>query len=1029
MKSAFILLVALFIGFQTLSQKPAKAPSGMPPGMPPGMTPEMLEMIKKQMPPGTQLPPGMDAATGNDEPGTPKPLVEMQSFQEPSYPTPAQGFGKADYSPFGSGRNEAQRRAALVTVNTELEKMPFLLPKPETIPNKEYMLKMASERSKIAHQNFTPDDLTQFSQFVNWIPRFDGKGTDTTKAKEFSFAVAMATSTPTQPNFLIALSAAVFALDPVNPVNASNFAAAILTAGEMLYEKPTEKDKLAVYRRDAESGYLYAITASMKNGEWGEESFNPILNFGNVCMDLKKLEEARSLFMVARKIKPTSWDAALGLASYFYAINQPNKALAILEDENLDLPQKYIQAVKSKKSLEKSEPYADLPPESPDEKYQEGIKIMDSEPIATAADFMAQMDQSERNKMRYFIEHLPVAGSFVVPPIKKLTQYASLKAISGPQGVSALAEFGQGLGLFSLGTGAATAINQMEWLERLGMKVDVKGVDMNDVAKHPEKYIDADIDAQVKVSGKETMLANVEKMKKEAISAQRDLATGKTASTIELASKIDPYFNILKINPEDFADPMNIVIQKMNFSVLNRKIFLHSGYIYSLNKRLYRQVSEDVGKAQKKIYALEIQRVAELEEYEKQRAAAEKANPEHFPAASWDLKRHAIHTKYFNQFNNAAETAFGSATNVASITYTQKIKPAIEAYYYDVFRHIAMISDEEIREMQDAKFRQSINSAIQWALNSVYLAHGSFGYCDDWDCGCSLEQLLAAREAEQKAEEEEDEARRERNKTAKKVFESGDIPESKPLFKKLDAYADEYNFILFKARVSCARTIIEINTDVIPHNLPGNFSLKSTTNEFTGETKTYATVEAGMSKEIGNAKVKANANLTLNLTTDGNGVVKDYSVTPGANVGVKVGNFDATLAGKVTVGPDGVRDYSVTGSAKAEVSYGNTTVSGGATVTYGSKGLDTDFSAGIKQDMKNEFGGKATMEMEASTKKGCSMSAKVQQSLDKDVQKAVNEVADKITDGSGLSPDLDQYMKKTTWSGKWETKKKEGDKE
>jgi hypothetical protein len=38
----------------------------------------------------------------------------------------------------------------------------------------------------------------------------------------------------------------------------------------------------------------------------------------------------------------------------------------------------------------------------------------------------------------------------------------------------------------------------------------------------------------------------------------------------------------------------------------------------------------------------------------------------------------------------------------------------------------------------------------------------------------------------------------------------------------------------------------------------------------------------------------------------------------------------------------------------------------------------------------------------------------------------VNDVAEKVTDGSGLSPDLDQYMKKTTWSGKWETKKKEG---
>ena len=1019
MKIFVLALIAFIFSVSVSSQNNPK-------GLPPGMTPEMLEMIKKSMPPGTKLPPGMDLPSGDGETSPVQPLIELPIFQEPDNPTPPQAANKADYSPFGSGRSEAQRRAALAAVNAELEKKPFLLPKPESIPNREYMLKMAAERSKIAHQNFKPDELSQFSQFVNWIPRFDGQGTDPVKAKEYSFSVSMGTSTPIQPNFLIALSSAVFALDPVNSVNASNFAAAILTAGEMIYSNALDKDKLAVYRRDAESGYLYAIAASMKDGEWGEQSFNPILNFGNLCIDLKKLEEARSLFMVARKLKPTSWDAALGLAAYFYAINQPDKALAILEDENLDKPQMYMQAGKLKKSLEKSEPFSDLPPESPNEKYEEGIKIMEAEPIATAADFMAQFDQSERNKMRYFIEHLPVVGSFSVPPINKLSQYATLKAISSPQGVSALQDFVQKFGTLSIGLGTAVAINQMELLERMGMKIDIKGVDMNDVAKHPEKYIGKDIHASATVTGKDEMLANVEKMKKEAISAQRDLATGKTTSTIQMAGKLDPYFNILLINPEEYADPMNIIIQKMNFSVLNRKTFLYNGYLYSLNKRLHRQVSEDISKAQKRIGELAVMRGTELEEYEKQRAAAEKANPDNFPKASWDLKRHAIHTKYFNQFNNAAETAFGSATNVACFTYVQKIKPAIEGYYYDVFRHIALISDPEIRDQQDAKFRQSINSAINMALQSVLIAHGSFKYSDDWDCSCDLEQLLAAREAEKQAEDEEENARIERNKTAKKIFDSGDIPESKPLFQKLDAYADEYNFILFKARVSCARTTIEINTDIIPHNLPGNFSLKSTTNEFTGETKTSATLEAGISKDIGSAKVKANANLTLNVTTDGKGAVKDYSVTPGANLGVKVGNFDASVSGKVTVGPDGVRDYSMTGNAKTSVTYGNTTVSGGATVTIGSKGIDSDFSAGIKQDLKNEFGGKATFEMEASTKKGCSMSAKVQQSLDSQAQKSIKDVADKITDGSGLSPDLDQYMKKTTWSGKWKTKKEEG---
>jgi tetratricopeptide (TPR) repeat protein len=262
-----------------------------------------------------------------------------------------------------------------------------------------------------------------------------------------------------RPYFILALASAVFALDPKSTANANNFAAAIITAGEYLYSIAANAAALASYQKDAESGFLYAMAISMQNEAWTDESLTPIINLGNLYIDMGKLEEARSLFQAARKISPYSWDAALGMAAYFQATGQPEQARVILSDDALDRPAIFAAMRRSQKSLGKSNRFADVPPESADSVYEEGIKAMAAEPVATAADFMAQLDQNERNKMRYFIEHLPPQGSFIVPSIRELTQYASLQAISSPQGIGALEDFNDRLKLYSLSSAAVSGIS------------------------------------------------------------------------------------------------------------------------------------------------------------------------------------------------------------------------------------------------------------------------------------------------------------------------------------------------------------------------------------------------------------------------------------------------------------------------------------------------------------------------------------------------------------------------------------------
>ncbi len=990
MRALFFLIFTLFCASVLEAQN-------LPGGFPSTITPQMRELAKKIMPPGSMLP-------GNDKEGNKedkekkasgKPLIEIPPV--PQYSLTPVPSSKSGSSPFGSGRNEAQRKAMVLAINAELELKPYILPKKEDAPSKSDILKIAGTQNKAAQQNFGPDDLKDYSRIVTWKPNFDGANTDPGKAKALSFTVSTLTNYYNMPKFVIALASAVFALDPQSPANANNFASAIITTGEHLNHSITKSEALASYRKDAETVFLYAMSVSSTNGAWTDKSLTAIINLGNLYIDMGKLEEARSLFQVARKLSPFSWDAALGLAAYFHAIKQPDKALAIMEDDNLDRPEKYLQIAKAKKSLEKSDKFTDLPLEAPAEAFDEGIKVMSSEPIETAADFISQIDQSERNKMRYFIEHLVPIGSYRAPNINRISPFASLKAISSAQGICALEDFSESLSLLSVSNAAATINPVLDMLSKMGLKID-PGVDLNDMAKHPEKYENRTDNSDSKVEGMDKFLGNLDKLQNQAQGAELDLAKGNTASTFALAGQIDPFFIIMQIDPNKYADPMNVIIQKLNFGVYNRKTNLYRGLLYSVNKRTHRAVTEIIELAKKKNHAISEMMDAEMDIFNKQMSSAmDEAlkNEKVFPKVEWDIKRHHIHEKYFVQFNNVSEVAFNSATNMACVSYNQKIKPNVEAYYYDVLRHIALISDPDVRLKKEKELKSSMNSAIVWGLYNCLAAYSAFTYNDDWDCNCNMDALLEQRDAEQAAHDGEENARIRRNRSEKARFDSGEIPESSPLFKKLDSYGTDFNYVFIKGRISCARTTVNLNVTLPMEGTP-ELSGSMTRSEFTGAATYTGGLKVGVETEEAGAKVGAFVNLSGSVSVDGKGVVKDYEVTAGTGLSVEANGTKVTVNGSLTFGPDGLKD--------------------------------SDFSAGISRDFSNTagkanlLGGSANSAFEASTKRGCTMSGKVEQSLEP-YNSSFSEVKEAEL-GKDLAKMLptDELFKKQTWGGTYTLK-------
>jgi hypothetical protein len=305
---------------------------------------------------------------------------------------------------------------------------------------------------------------------------------------------------------------------------------------------------------------------------------------------------------------------------------------------------------------------------------------------------------------------------------------------------------------------------------------------------------------------------------------------------------------------------------------------------------------------------------------------------------------------------------------------------------------VALISDPEVRRQKDSEMRQAIYAELVYALNNVGAAHGSFKHHDEWDCGCNLQALLQKREAEEEARRDEENARILRNKAAKLAFDSGEIPESTPLFKKIDGYGFDFDYFFFKGRMSPARTVVHFNLKLPVPGSPELFASQSIS-EFTGAATYGQGIKVTLGAEQGGAKAGAYFNLSSSVTTDGQGVVKDYSVTAGTGLTVSgKGGTSLSVGGEMTFGPNGVKD--------------------------------SDFSAGVSRDFKNDYGGAGNVAFEASTKHGCKLSGAVEQTLEGPGD-FINEAKEKAV-GKDLAdqiPTDDLFKQKREWPGTFSKEK------
>lgn len=887
---------------------------------------------------------------------------------------------------------EAQQRAQALTADLltigRIEDLPAVGTTAFSALRSE-VLAIVQRRFQASRRRVEADAVATFQANVNWTADFSPTPrnvppADAERARVASYSVAYAITHLDRPHFVVAYAAAIFALDPDSSVGAENAASAIVTSGERLYPTKEDTSQLQSYREDAAVVYRYALARSVVNAKWTLRSLGILINLGNLYVDLNAPERARPILLAAKMFAPDSWDAALALAACYERQGRSDLARAALEDPRLAAPSTYAATAKGAKNLRETVEATELTPDSDDAEFEAVMKKLDEQEILTAADFVAQLDQSERNRMRYFLNNLPVQGSYQAPEIDGVTPFSTVKAINQPAGIQALGDFAERLGSYSLVLYGRMMEQQQEALARLGLGLQLN-VDINDVMQNPHKYRNQKIEG--KVTGVEQLKARVEAMKQQAFQAQRELATGKVGTLLQMGAASDPMLAIFTLKPMDFANPMDVMIQQYNASLLGRKLNTYNAYFFAVNNRTRAALTEINTRHAQKVATIQQQEAAEMKIFEQQRAAAAKAGQDTH-SAQWRIREHNIHRKFLPQYNDSADFAWKESTQVAALAYERKIKRRAERFYYDVFRHIALISDPAVRERKNRDFQQMLHFGVYQGLTNVLQAFGGFAYQEEWDCNCDIGGLAEQAKQEQAELDRLAEARRARDNEAKLNFKAGKIPESSPLFQKIDAYGTDLNIPgipLLSGRISCARTTLSLGAD-FPGALAPKINYTFTENAFTGATTHGGGVEIGVQVKADPMKASATINVKGSIAMDGKGKVTDYSVTGASRVKFEIGS--ATLTTGAEIG------YTPTG------------------------GLTSDVTAGATLSFTNQYGTTLELGIEASARRGSTLSAKAEKNFNpnnEQYDKVINETLDPISD---IYP-VDSSIKKEIWSGSY----------
>lgn len=783
-------------------------------------------------------------------------------------------------------------------------------------------LLIARKYYELALPKIESDLVNEFRKVMNWTPVFDGSDINAELCRTNSMNVAATVTYTNAKNYYLALASAVFTLDPKNINAASNLATAIATYyDDLQIEGNGSVAKEKEFYSDAEGMYYYALSVSDK-AIWGKENLVTITCLGNLFLDMKKFEQAYGAFKAALEIDKTYNPARTGLYNYYMATKQIDKAFALVASGAEYMPV-FVRAVqKISDKVERED--LDVPEDSDVEKLEQVLDKFDDVPEVTVADFIEEIDPKTAEKMRKDMNALKSEMTFKAPNLDALIdRLKTFEEMSNPPALAALEELGKEISNLEIGNtpaGVEAMLNkQLDQLKDFGVDVEL-GFDPENLSeiiqkaiKNPEKYENWKPD--IKINGIEDIQKKAGEYASEISEGILAAHNGSSGEAYEQLAKTNPVYNIFLINPYDFLNPRDIIVQRFNVSALTSKMTAY--------KKYWSQLNEKYGIADTLVSYSEVSTPV-LTEYGKYLGNIETSN---ISEEEKMIEHHKLHEKYYPKLNEIAKPFWAEATTKASQRY-KKIEKYCSKMYSDCMKHIMLISDFEIRDRLEDELKSMVYQNIQDGIQQVLTAYTFVHYYDINTCGCDPEYLkMLEKELEKKRVELAKERAKEREKFRqdRKNFDNMILDEKSQFYKeKIKKYEYVVDFFIYKYTSNPYKSITQCKFDFVI----GSFSGSKLVNHYRNTTTYDAELELGRDISIGEGKnkmelfsLKGGFGFTATKQSDGNYYPEDIDIRAKLEAGAYLSDHLHAKVGVEASAVRGTRGYAelaVTGNKKLD---------------------------------------------------------------------------------------------------------------
>lgn len=722
-------------------------------------------------------------------------------------------------------------------------------------------LKLARHYYETAYPLIESDTKSEYNRLITWKPEFNGKqaSRDALDIQKYSsINVALAISCTNAKNFYLAMAASVFALNANSTTAAGNFAAALASYGDDLSLEGAPTSNTRKYYTDAEKIYHFALLLEGKEGNHTNKALPLLVSLGNLYLDSGKTTEAYACFQTALEIDSEYGAAIEGLYNTYMAMKQYQKALDLLMEHS-----KYPAVLETTAELDEQKPENEAASGSQgtmnsEEAQEASLEKLNTIDAVTTVDFVGNLDDEVSEKINQLLRQVRGKIAYTAPDISMLSQYASLKGISEPMGQVVLQSFGEGIAQLS------------EDAEKAKEKLNENSPS------------DETSDEVSEAMGKFNFNTNSDPQARKEI--------------YRTFSKVMPEYSIYTINPYDYANPTDIMVQRYNIEYINLKLSMYNKYMMMVNARVTKNVEEIIDTWRVKEPPL-------WEQMDDKLATLGSSND------YWEdvLRAHEVHEEYMPIINGIRQVYWNQATSIAVTAYQQKIKKYAEQMYNDCMRHLILISDESIQTALEERLQSILLTNLDFIMTQINNAFSFTMY--EEICSCDLEELVAARQARQKKLEQLADEQIKKNIEAKKHFESGILDENSNYYKKIiKPYEVSFSSPFVKGVIGPYKTTMQIKVDLL--NGP-SLEFGTMENHLRNTTTYNGGIEFGPDVEIAKSEIGVKAYLKLTATqgADGHFAMSDVDVTGGGKLTLK-SMFTETEVGMEASAIRGTKSYA-----------------------------------------------------------------------------------------------------------------------